>query len=162
MTASLHVLILEDNINDAELMVTELRHAGFDCQWKVVDNESDYSAGLDAKPDVILCDFRLPDFDALRALELLHRGGLDIPFILVSGTVGEELAVSIMREGASDYVMKDRMARLGQAVTQAMERRQLRLEQKLAEEAHRRSEERFRATFEQAAVGMAIVSLGGA
>jgi PAS domain S-box-containing protein len=110
---------------------------------------------------VVLCDFRLPQIDALHALALMRERAPDIPAVIVSGTIGEELAVLLMRKGASDYVMKDRMGRLGQAVAQALERRQLRLEHERTEEARRMSEERFRATFEQAAVGIAHVSLEG-
>jgi len=73
-----------------------------------------YLAQLHADLDVILADYSLPQFDALRALRLLQERGLDIPFIIVSGTIGEELAVSAMKEGAADYLLKDRLARMGQ------------------------------------------------
>ncbi|HWB59505.1 MAG TPA: PAS domain S-box protein [Chthoniobacteraceae bacterium] len=157
----MRVLILEDNAIDAELMANELRRAGFELHVETADGEAAYLRGLDSNPDVILCDFRLPQMDAWRALALLHRSGKEIPFIIVSGVIGEEVAVALMREGAGDFVMKDRMGRLGQAVGQALERQELRLQQKGAEEARRQSEERFRATFEQAAVGIAHVSLEG-
>ena len=161
MKAPLRVLILEDRPEDAELMAVELRRSGFDLKLTCADNEADFRAGLNANPDIILCDFRLPQLDAEHALDMVRERALDAPVIIVSGTIGEELAVSLIRHGATDYVMKDRMARLGQSVTQALEKNRLRLEHKRTEEAHRRSEERFRATFEQAAVGIAHVSLEG-
>ena len=90
---SLRVLILEDNPSDAELMVDELRQAGFDPIWKRVDNETDFLARLDPAPDIILADYSLPECDAPRALRALQERGLEIPFIMVSGTVSEEVAV---------------------------------------------------------------------
>jgi len=133
MSDTLRVLILEDLPDDAELVLHALRAAGYDPQWERVECEADYLAGLDPGLDVIIGDFRLPGFDALRALKLLQERALDVPFILVSGTIGEEMAVSVMRHGAADYVMKDRMARLGQSVAQALEKRRLHAEWKNAE-----------------------------
>jgi len=129
----LRVLILEDLPDDAELMLEALRGAGYEPKWERVDTEEEYVARLNPMLDVIIGDFRLPGFDALRALELLHEHAPEVPFILVSGTIGEELAVSVMRQGAVDYVMKDRMARLGQSVAQALEKRRLHAEWQKAE-----------------------------
>ena len=100
MSIPLSVLILEDRPADAELMLYELRRAGFDPAWQRVETDADYLAQLHADLDVILADYSLPQFDALRALRLLQERGLDIPFIIVSGTIGEELAVSAMRRRA--------------------------------------------------------------
>ncbi|MGB8353038.1 MAG: response regulator [Chthoniobacteraceae bacterium] len=133
MSTPLRVLLLEDLPDDAELVLHALRDAGFDPQWERVDTETEYLARLTPSLEVIIGDFRLPGFDALRALELLHGHAPDVPFILVSGTIGEEMAVSVMRHGAADYVMKDRMARLGQSVAQALEKRRLQAEWKKAE-----------------------------
>jgi signal transduction histidine kinase len=137
MPTPLRVLILEDEPADAELMAQELRRAGFDPEWERVATETEYLALLDPALDLILADHRLPQFDGLLALKLLQERGLDIPFILVSGTIGEELAVSAMKQGASDYLLKDRLARLGQAVAHALEQRRLRSEGKQAEAASR-------------------------
>jgi signal transduction histidine kinase/CheY-like chemotaxis protein len=129
------VLILEDQPTDAELMVRELRRAMFDPTWQRVEAESDYVAHLDPALDVILADYKLPQFDAVCALQRLQERGLDIPFIVVSGAISEEVAVECMKQGAADYLLKDRLARLGQAVAQALEQRRLRRERRRAEEA---------------------------
>jgi PAS domain S-box-containing protein len=139
----IRLLIVEDNPNDAELMLRELRRAGFDPDWQRVDTEADFLAGLDPEPDLILSDCAMPHFSGLKALELVGQRGLKVPFILVSATIGEETAVAAMREGAVDYLLKDRLARLGPAVAQALEQSRLRRERERAEEASRASEYRF-------------------
>lgn len=134
MRTPLHVLILEDCLLDAELMLDHLRQAGFDPQGQVVDAEPAYLAQLDPSLDVVLSDFSLPQFDARRALRLMKERGFDVPFIIVSGHIGEDVAVQCMKEGASDYLLKDRLARLGPAVTQALERKRLLKDKRQAEE----------------------------
>ena len=119
---------------DAELMVHELRRAGFDPQWQRVDTEADFLAHLDQKLDIILADYSLPQFDAQRALEHLNQRGLDVPFIIVSGCIGEERAVECMKSGATDYLLKDRLTRLGQAVRKGLEERLLRDDRQRVEE----------------------------
>ena len=130
----LRVLIVEDNPNDAELVLRELRRAGFNPEWKRVDTEVEFSRGLDPALDIILSDYSMPQFTGLRALELLKGRGLEIPFIIVSGTIGEETAVEAMRSGATDYLLKDRLGRLGQAVEHALEKKRLRDERKRMQE----------------------------
>ena len=130
MESPLHVLVLEDRPTDAELMVRELRRAGFTLDWRRVETEADYLAHLDPAPDVILADYHLPQFDAPHALAIMQGRGLDIPFIIVTGSISEEVAVESMRHGASDYLLKDRLTRLGAAVTQALEQKKLRETQK--------------------------------
>ena len=134
MTTPVRVLILEDRPADAEVMLHELRRAGFDPQWQVVDTEPAYLAQLDPGLDVVLADYSLPQFDARRALRLLKERGLDVPFIIVSGRIGEEVAVQCMKDGASDYLLKDRLARLGPAVAHVLERKRLLEENRQAEE----------------------------
>ena len=85
--------------------------------------EEDFLAHLTPPPRVILADYHLPQFDALRALTLLRERGLDIPCLVVTGALGDEAAVECMRQGAADYLLKDRLARLGEAVKQALERK---------------------------------------
>jgi len=138
MAIPLRVLVLEDRAADAELILHELRQAGFDPDWRRVETEPDYLAHLDPKLDIILADYTLPQFGALRALHLLQECGLDIPFIVVTGSISEEVAVECMKKGAADYLLKDRLVRLGQAVTHALENKQLRLEHKRAEEERER------------------------
>ncbi len=140
----LRALIVEDRAADAELMAFELRRAGFDLEWQRVETEPDYLAQLDTQPDVILCDHNLPQFGAPRALSLLKSRGLDIPIIIVSGAISEEVAVERIKEGATDYLLKDRLARLGPAVVHALEQKKIREERKRADEALRESEQRFR------------------
>jgi PAS domain S-box-containing protein len=137
MAQPLRVLIAEDNIGDAELMLRELRRAGFEPDAKCVDNEEDFLANLHADLDLILSDYSMPQFSGLRALELLKQWDLPIPFILVSATIGEETAVTAMRSGAADYLLKDRLTRLGQAVHRVIEERRLR-------EGNERAHERLR------------------
>ena len=134
--------------------------AGF-TPLETVETETEYLAHLEPAPDVILADYSLPQFDAQRALELLQSRGLDIPFLIVSGNIGEEIAVSAMRRGADDYVLKDRLARLGQAVSNALAQRRQRHEKQLAEAAMRERDDRFRAPFQQAAVGRHSSGLTG-
>jgi PAS domain S-box-containing protein len=156
MTERIRVLILEDEPADAELMILALQRAGFAPDWRRVETESEYLSGLEPQPDVILSDSSLPDFEGLRALDLMCRRGLDIPFILVSGRAGEDLAVDAMKRGAQDYLMKDRLARLGEAVRRAIEQCRVRRERAWAVEALARSEERYRRLVEADVVGIAL------
>jgi len=143
VSTSIRVLILEDRAEDAELMVRELRRSQYEPDWRRVDTESEYNAHLGWQPDVILSDYNMPLLDAPRALDLLHELDLDVPFIVVSGAIGEEVAVAMMRRGATDYLLKDRLTRLGPAVRRALEERELRAETSRAERALRASEIRF-------------------
>ena len=124
--APLHVLIVEDRPSDVLLMVEELRQAGFDPTWECVQTESDFVARLASAPELILSDYRLLQFDVLRALSCLRERGLDIPLIIVSKGIGEDLAVEAMKDGAADFVLKDRLGRLGLAVTQALSQKKQR------------------------------------
>ena len=144
MAVPLKLLILEDRPADAELLLFELQDAGYEADWQRVDSETDYLSALEKKPDVILADYSLPQFTALRALNLLKERQLDIPFIVVTGTISEEVAVDCMKQGATDYLLKDRLSRLGQAIDRALEQKRLRDEKKQSQEALRTSEVRFR------------------
>ena len=137
----LRVLIAEDDANDAELILRELRRTGFAPEWRRVDTESEFSANLDSNIDIILSDYSMPQFSGLRALELVKERGLEVPFLLISATIGEETAVAAMRAGAADYILKDRLGRLGQAVERAVEQRRLHDESKRAEERLREQAE---------------------
>jgi PAS domain S-box-containing protein len=141
---SLRLLILEDNISDAELMLYQLRRAGYEPAWKRVDNEKDFLAALSSDIQLILADYRLPQFDASLALSLLKKRSLDIPFIVVTGSISEEVAVEMMRQGAADYLLKDRLARLGQAVARVLEEHGVRMAKQETENALHESEARFR------------------
>jgi len=124
--ADLRVLIVEDDPLDAELVVRELQKSGYDPEWKRVDTQADFLNRLaQDPPDVIISDHVMPQFSSTEALRSLHGCGLAIPFIVVSHAIGDEEAVGLMRNGASDYILKDRMARLGEAVRHVLEKRQL-------------------------------------
>jgi len=161
MPIPLRLLIVEDRAADAELMVAELQRAGFAPAWERVETEADFVARLGQPYDAILCDYKLPQFDGLRALYLMQSHGLDLPFIIVSGTIGEDVAVHALQQGADDYLLKDRLARLGLAITHAMDQKHLRDQQRRALAALQESEARFRAIFEKAAVGIARMDAAG-
>ncbi|MGV8942840.1 EAL domain-containing protein [Thermomonas sp.] len=150
----LRVVVVEDRALDAEIVVRELRSAGFDFDWTRVETEADYLAALDTTPDLIISDYNLPQFDGLRALDLLIERGLEIPFILVSGTIGEEQAVQSIQRGANDYLLKDRLTRLGPAVRRALDFRQTRHDRKIALESLHRSERAYRQLVETIPVAM--------
>ena len=151
---SLQVLILEDQPSDAELVLDELRQAGFKPEWRRVDTRADYLAHLSEDLDLILADYSLPQFNALEALHGLQQSGLDIPFIVVTGTISEEVAVECMKQGAADYLLKDRLTRLGPAVVKALEDKGLHVEKRQMTAALHASEERHRLLFENAGMGI--------
>src|SRR5271170_2379687 len=137
------VLVLEDQPDDAELMMAQLKIAGFQITWRRVETEKDYLQGLDTRPDLILADYHLPQFDAVRALQLLRQRKLDIPLIIVSGVVQDEFIVEAVKLGAADFLLKDRMARPGAAVEQALESRRLRNLQEQTKQALQEIEQRY-------------------
>lgn len=156
----LSVLLLEDREDDAEFITYELRRSGLDVTVCRVATEEEYCRRLDPNLDVILADFTLPQFDALAALDLLKQRRLDIPFIIVSGTIGEEAAVEALRRGAVDYLLKDRLGRLGEAVRSALEAKALRCEKEEAIQALARSEERYRRLVDESLQGIAVAQDG--
>ncbi|MES9975734.1 putative bifunctional diguanylate cyclase/phosphodiesterase [Candidatus Thiodiazotropha sp. LNASS1] len=145
---SLNILIVEDLPYDAELMALRLRDEGFDLDYTRVQRETAYLEALEKSPDLILCDWHLPQFSGRRALSLLRQQNLDIPFIIVSGGIGEEAAVDALRQGANDYVLKDRPARLGEAVRRVLIDKQLRMAHRIAEEKLRLADRAFQNTAE--------------
>ena len=130
MSRSLRVLIAEDNPADVELVIRQLRKAGFDPDWRRVETGEEYLKALDPPPDIILSDYSMPQFSGTVALKMLKQRSLDVPFIIVSGTIGEDLAVEMMKLGATDYFLKDRLGRLGQSVGHALEEHRLQAERK--------------------------------
>src|SRR5262249_53335407 len=107
----LRVLLLEDSPNDARLILHELRRGGFEPIGERVEAEPDFLARLEPAPEVILADYQLPQFDALSVLRLVRERGLDVPVIVVTGALGDETAVECLKQGAVDYLLKDRLAR---------------------------------------------------
>jgi signal transduction histidine kinase len=122
----LRILIAEDEPADAELLVRELQRSGYAVEWRRVDQEAAFLKELADPPDMIISDNAMPSFSAARALEVLKERGLCLPFIVVSRAIGEEQAVALMRDGANDYVMKDRLWRIGGAVKHVREEARLR------------------------------------
>ncbi len=129
----LRVLLLEDDPRDAEILTAQLRRDGYRPNIRRVWTRSAYLEALADPPDVILADYTMPSFDAVAALEILVGKELDVPFIVVTGSVGEERAVACMRAGATDYLLKDRLARLGPAIAAALDQRKARAAKRAAE-----------------------------
>ncbi|QBG48771.1 PAS domain S-box protein [Verrucomicrobia bacterium S94] len=147
----LRLLIVEDDPNDAELEIAELEANGFHCQWDRVETREAYLEGLTRTDyDLILSDYTLPAFDGLTALGLLSQQKQEIPFILVSGTVGEEFAINSLKAGATDYVLKERISRLAPVVHRALEEHRERQERKQAQQQLLSVNARFRAIVETA------------
>ena len=145
---ALHVLIVEDLPHDAELMALRLQEEGIDLQYQRVQSESEYELALKTAPDLILCDWHLPQFSGQQALKLLRKEDKETPFIIVSGGIGEEAAIDALRQGANDYVLKDRPARLGEAVRRVLNDKQLRKDHEQAQEQLRLAERAFQNTAE--------------
>ena len=135
---ALRILHLEDDSMDAELVRAALASAGIDCEIMRVDSRSAFTSALETQTfDLILADMSLPSFDGIEGLALAKRASPGVPFLFVSGSMGEEVAVETLRQGAKDYVLKDRMARLGPAVRRALDEKRERDEREKAEEALR-------------------------
>ena len=156
MRQSVRVLHLEDSPRDAEVIQHKLETGGLACEIVLVDSKDEFASAV-AKDvyDIILCDHNLPDYDGRSALKLAHERLPLVPVILLSGTLGEEEAVECLRQGATDYVLKQRLERLVPAVRRALQEAEEHRARLQAEEALRTSEEHFRAMFEMASIGMA-------
>ncbi len=144
MEEEIKILIVEDTPSDAELIARELGKGDFAHTTKWVKSTEEYLEALGAyAPDVILCDYRMPSLGAPMALEIAKELSPEIPFIVVSGTIGEEIAVETVRSGAVDYVMKDRLGRLVSSIKRALKEAEARTERKRGEDALRKSEEKM-------------------
>ena len=162
MKKPLQVLQVEDSESDAAMVVRLLSQAGYDVHHERVENAEEMQAALDRQSwDVIIADFALPQFDAPSALTLLQQTGLDIPFIVISGTVGEELAVTMMKAGAHDYLMKDKLLRLVPAVEREIREAQTRRKHWQAQAELQASELRFRALIEHSADVITTLTMDG-
>lgn len=161
----LRVLIFETDPALADLMVRALRRAHFAPDWQRVQSEQDFLARLAPTFDLILAGWRPPQVDALRALRLMQDRGLDVPFIVVSGTIGEEGAAAILRQGDADCLPQDRLDCLGDVVRRVLVHRrlldELTAERGRTEEALRKSEERYRGLFNGIPVGLYRATVGG-
>ncbi|CAN7360885.1 response regulator [Phenylobacterium sp. LjRoot225] len=137
----LRILVLDDSLADAELMARELERSGVPLDWRWASTEREFVEALGPDLDAILADYSLPGFNALAALEHLKRRELGTPFIIVTGMLGDEAAVDCIKQGATDYLLKDRLKRLGPAVMRAIEDRRAAVERESAEERLRQSKE---------------------
>jgi diguanylate cyclase (GGDEF)-like protein len=135
MRTELRLLVVEDVPAEAEIAAWQLKSAGLTCAFRRVERERDFrDALLHWRPDLVLSDFSLPQFDGLAALEIASSVAPDVPFIFLSGTIGEEHAIQTLKRGAVDYVLKTNLARLAPAVRRALEEAELRKARRLAEE----------------------------
>ena len=158
MSDPLRVLIVEDRPDDAELVAKHLRDAGLSAVWERVETEADFAAKLHPGLDLIIADYHLPQFSAPRALDMLKTLDLDIPFIVVSGTVGEDAAVAVMRSGARDYVFKDNLSRLRPVVEREVRAAAGRKAARLAQGEHLR---RLASIFDSALDGVVTMDADG-
>lgn len=138
--AALRFVLLEDDPNDAELIELELARNGVNVDWAHVASKQDFLAALGSAtggtaPDLVLADYTLPGFDGLAALRIVLERCPDVPFIFVSGSLGEERAIEALKSGATDYVLKDRLQRLPAVVTRALTEARERRERRQAEVA---------------------------
>jgi signal transduction histidine kinase len=136
MTNRLNVLLVEDSEDDALLIIRTIKKNGYQPSYSRVDNAADLEDILGIKKwDVLLCDYSLPGFNGLEALKIVKKKNPEIPFLVVSGAIGEELAVELVRSGAQDFVMKDRLSRLVPAIERSFVEAEERKQRKIAEEA---------------------------
>ncbi|MDA8413214.1 MAG: SpoIIE family protein phosphatase [Desulfobacteraceae bacterium] len=141
MKTNLHILHLEDDLLDAELVRATLAGEGIDCEIALVDSREGFVEELETGAfDLVLSDFALPDFDGMGALSIVRKHYPLLPFVFVSGRLGEEAAIESLKSGATDYVLKGRLSRLAPAVRRALGEAEERAELKRAEEALRESE----------------------
>jgi two-component system, cell cycle sensor histidine kinase and response regulator CckA len=161
MNAGLKVLVVEDSESDAELLLHELSKAGYKPTARRVDNSADMAAALvQDNWDLVISDYVLPQFSGLEALRILQSRGLEIPFIMVSGKIGEEVAVASLKAGAHDYLLKDRLARLPAAVERELREAAHRRKRRDADQALRDSEERYRRLVESSPEATCICAAG--
>jgi two-component system cell cycle sensor histidine kinase/response regulator CckA len=162
MTTPLHVLIVEDSPPDAELLVRALERGGYAVTHTRVETAQAMKAALAASTwDVVLSDYELPSFSGPAALATLQASGLDLPFIMISGTIGEEIAVDALKAGAHDFLVKGRLARLIPAIEREMREVGARRERLRAEDALRRSEAQYRSLVEGAVFGIYQATVDG-
>jgi PAS domain S-box-containing protein len=162
MADKIKMLILEDRSSDAELNAREVKKVLPGSTFLFVETRNDFLTALTTShPDIILSDYKLPSFDGMAALKLVLKHAPEVPFILVTGALSEETAVSFMKAGACDYVLKNNLRRIGPAVLSCLEQKRVRIERKRAEIALQESEIRYRTLIESASDGIYIADISG-
>jgi PAS domain S-box-containing protein len=155
MTDHLNALIIDDSEDDTLLLLGELRYGGFQVSWERVDTATTLCAALDRQTwDVIISDYDLPKLDAPTAINIVQQRQIDVPFIVVSGTVGETVAVNLMRQGASDYLSKGNLARLSEVVRRELREAKTRSEQRKAVLELEQTKERLQLAIENSGIGL--------
>lgn len=158
----LRVLIVDDSEDDTNLIIRKLRVGGYEPEWERVDTFQAMKSALDREIwDVILCDYKMPNFSASAALSLIQEKNIDVPFIIVSGAIGEDTAVESMKSGAHDFLMKDKLAKLVVTIEREIREAQNRREKRATQEKLLMSEENFRHSLENSPMGVRIVTLEG-
>lgn len=158
MSGKIRLLLVEDSETDAELLLHQLEKGGFTVSHKRVQTAEDMKRALrQDKWDIVISDFVMPEFDGLSAWKILRKSGLDLPFIIVSGKIGEDAAVDAMRSGVHDYIMKSNMKRLIPAVQRELADAKMRKKHNAAEEERRRIEAQYRLVVENATEGIAVI-----
>ncbi|MCX6224733.1 MAG: response regulator, partial [Bacteroidia bacterium] len=156
------VLIVDDSDDDVQLIIRQLHKGGCDPKWERVENAEAMEAALERQQwDVILCDYKMPNFSAPAALKILQDKNIDIPFIIVSGAIGEDTAVAAMKNGAHDYLMKDKLAKLVVTIEREIREAKMRQDKKESEEMLKKSEENFRHSLDDSPLGIRIASSDG-
>lgn len=149
MSEPLRVLIVEDLEPDAALLIREIKRGGYDVRHERVETPEAFLEALETGDwDIVVSDYSMPRFNVLEALELMRTRGFDLPFILVSGAIGEDMAVECMLAGAHDFIIKGKWQRFIPAIKRELRDAETRRMRKRAEEALRKSEERFKNTIE--------------
>lgn len=162
MSNPLRILVLEDLATDYELMLRELRRAGLEFTARRADSEESFRQQLhEFRPDLVLADYSLPGYDGLAALALSRKECPHVPFIFVSGTMGEENAVEALQRGALDYVLKQRLSRLGPSARRALSEAEVNNQRRRIEDDLRESEERFRSVAQTARDAIISVDCDG-
>ena len=162
MNEKLNILLLEDSSYDAEIIDTELKKEGFLFDLRIVESENDFLKALKSfKPDLILADYTLPSYDGLSALLSTRKRYFDLPFIFVSGTIGEQKSIEIMRNGATDYVFKDNLSKLGPAVARALGEKDELKKRLTAEKSLKESANQWKSTFDAIDDAISLLSVEG-